>query len=316
MPKRRLFFVVAALLLGAAYVATRFQGNEYFFFAAYVVLQFVVLATGWNVMGGYAGYVNFGAGAFFATGAYTAAALFKAFELSLPLQILAAILVAGALGFAVGVLTLRLRGVFFSIATVAIAVVIETMVLNWSYVGGARGMTVLSPDAPAGFATYMRWLFVVMSVLAVLAVTVARYIETSWIGRGLRALRDDEIAAEASGVPTLKLKLLAATVSGALMGMAGAPYAFYLGFIEPTSVFSLNYAVSALAMPVIGGTASWAGPILGALLLGSAQQVVSVTVSSELNVLIVGVLLIVFVVAAPQGILGLLRRRRTTVKPS
>jgi branched-chain amino acid transport system permease protein len=316
MPKRGLFFVGAALLLGAAYVATRFQGNEYFFFAAYVVLQFVVLATGWNVMGGYAGYVNFGAGAFFAAGAYTAAALFKAFELSLPLQILAAILVAAALGFAAGVLTLRLRGVFFSIATVAVAVVIETVVLNWNYVGGARGMTVLAPDAPAGFATYMRWLFVVMSVLAVLAVTVARYIETSWIGRGLRALRDDEIAAEASGVPTLKLKLLASTVSGALMGMAGAPYAFYLGFIEPTSVFSLNYAVSALAMPVIGGTASWAGPVLGALLLGSAQQVVSVTVSSELNVLIVGVLLIVFVVAAPQGILGLLRWRRTPAKPS
>jgi branched-chain amino acid transport system permease protein len=310
MPKRGLFFVIAVLLLGAACVATRFEGNEYFFFAAYVVLQFVVLATGWNVMGGYAGYVNFGAGAFFATGAYTAAALFKAFELPLPLQILAAVLVAGALGFAVGVLTLRLRGVFFSIATVAIAVVIETVVLNWNYVGGARGMTVLSPDAPVGFATYMRWLFVVMSVLAVLAVVTARYIETSWIGRGLRALRDDEIAAEAAGVPTLKLKLLASTVSGALMGMAGAPYAFYLGFIEPTSVFSLNYAVSALAMPVIGGTASWAGPVLGALLLGSAQQVVSVTVSSELNVLIVGVLLIVFVVAAPQGILGLLRSSR------
>ncbi|MEQ1880455.1 MAG: branched-chain amino acid ABC transporter permease [Burkholderiales bacterium] len=316
MPKHGLFLVVAALLLVAAFVATRFDGNEYFFFAAYVVLQFVVLATGWNVMGGYAGYVNFGAGAFLAAGAYTAAALFKAFNFSLPLQILAATLVAGALGFAVGVLTLRLRGIFFSIATVAVAVVIETAVLNWSYVGGARGMTVLAPDAPAGFGTYMRWLFVVMSVLAVLAVAAARYIETSWIGRGLRALRDDEIAAEAAGVPTLKLKLLASTVSGALMGMAGAPYAFYLGFLEPTSVFSLNYAVAALAMPVIGGTASWAGPVLGALLLGSAQQVVSVTVSSELNVLIVGVLLIVFVVVAPQGILGLLRRRRAMAKPS
>ena len=302
------FLIGALLILAAAFVAARTIGNEYLFFAGYVVLQFVVLATGWNVMGGYAGYVNFGAGAFFAVGAYTAAAVSKAFGWPLPVQILAATLAAGFLGLAVGVLTLRLRGVFFSIATVAVAVVIETAVLNWSYVGGARGMTALAPEAPAGFATYMRWLFVVISVLAVLAVAAARYIETSWVGRGLRALRDDEIAAEAAGVPTLKLKLLASTVSGALMGMAGAPYAFYLGFIEPTSVFSLNYAVSALAMPVIGGTASWAGPVLGALLLGSAQQVVSVTVSSELNVLIIGVLLIVFVVAAPQGILGLLRR--------
>jgi len=109
-------------------------------------------------------------------------------------------------------------------------------------------------------------------------------------------------------VPTLRLKVLAATISGALMGMAGAPYALYLNFIEPTSVFSLNYAVSALAMPVIGGTSSWAGPVIGAILLGTTEQIVSVTISSELNVLIMGVLLIVFVVAAPQGILGLMRK--------
>ena len=302
------FYAGSALLISGSLLATLVGGNEYLFFAGYVVLQFIVLATGWNVMGGYAGYVNFGSGAFFAVGAYTAAALFKAFELSLPLQILAAMVTTGILGFSVGVLTLRLRGIFFSIATVAIAVVIETVVLNWNYVGGARGMTVLQPDTPAGFSSYMRWLFFVMTLLAVFAVAVARYVEKSWIGRGLRALRDDEAAAESLGVPTLRLKVLAATISGALMGMAGAPYALYLNFIEPTSVFSLNYAVSALAMPVIGGTASWAGPVIGAVLLGTTEQIVSVTISSELNVLIVGVVLIVFVVAAPQGLLGLMRK--------
>ncbi len=309
--RRRYAFPVGCLMfLAAVLLATQFVGNEYVFFAGYVVLQFVVLATGWNVMGGYAGYVNFGAGAFLAVGAYTAAALFKAFELPLMVQIVAAIVVSGALGFLVGVLTLRLRGIFFSIATVAIAVVLETTVLNWQYVGGARGMTVLPPETPAGFATYMRWLFLVMAVLAVLAVASARYVEQSWIGRGLRALRDDETAAEALGVPTLRLKTLASTISGALMGMAGAPYALYLSFIEPTSVFSLNNAVAALAMPVIGGTATWVGPLVGALLLGSAQQLVSVTISSELNVLILGLVLIVFVVAAPQGLVGLAQRLR------
>jgi branched-chain amino acid transport system permease protein len=236
------FFTGGLLLLCAAVLATQIIENEYVFFAGYVVLQFIVLATGWNVMGGYAGYVNFGSAAFFAVGAYTAAALLKAAELPLGLQILAAVVVTGALGFAVGVLTLRLRGIFFSIATVAIAVILETVVLNWSYVGGARGMTVLPPDTPYGFSSYMRWLFVVMALLAVLAVAVARYVETSWIGHGLRALRDDETAAESLGVPTLRLKTLAATISGALMGMAGAPYALYLSFIEPTSVFNLNYA--------------------------------------------------------------------------
>jgi len=94
------------------------------------------------------------------------------------------------------------------------------------------------------------------------------------------------------------------------MGAAGAPFAQYLSFIEPVSAFSLNYAVNALAMPIIGGMAHWIGPVLGAILLGTVQQIVIVTVSSELNLLVVGVLLVVFVVAAPEGILGLFAKLR------
>jgi len=302
------FIVGAVVALAAASLLARFVSNEYFFFAGYVVLQFIVLATAWNILGGYAGYVNFGSGAFFAAGAYTAVALIKGFAAPLPVQIAAAALVSGLMGFAVGAMTLRLRGIFFSIATVAVAVICETVVFNWGFVGGARGATVLQPEAPALFASYTRLLFVLMALLAVLAVVLARYIETSWIGRGLQAIRDNEEAAESVGVPTLKLKLFAATASGALMGIAGAPFPLYMSFIEPTSAFSLNYAVSALAMPIIGGTASWAGPVIGAVLLGSVQQIVTVTLSSELNVLVLGVLLVAFVIAAPEGILGLYRR--------
>jgi len=302
------FVAGAFAVLVVALVLTRTVQNEYFFFAGYVVLQFVVLATAWNILGGYAGYVNFGSGAFFAIGAYTAAALFKAFGVPLLVQLVAAMTVTGILGFVVGAFTLRLRGIFFSIGTVAIAVICETMVVNWGFMGGSRGLAVLHPPPFAFFGSYTRQLFLAMGVLAVLAVAVARYIETSWIGRGLRAIRDSEEAAECLGVPTLRLKLLAATVSGALMGVAGAPFALYINFIEPASAFSLNYAVSALAMPIIGGTASWMGPVMGAVLLGSVQQLVTVTVSSELNVLVLGLLLVAFVVAAPEGILGLGRR--------
>ncbi|HVY08162.1 MAG TPA: branched-chain amino acid ABC transporter permease [Burkholderiales bacterium] len=308
MGRWKIFFAGAIAVLGGALLLAWFVDNEYFFFAGYVVLQFVVLATAWNILGGYAGYVNFGSGAFFAAGAYTAVALVKAFDAPLIIQLVAAAGVTGLMGFAVGAMTLRLRGIFFSIATVAIAVICETVVLNWGYVGGARGATMVQPAAPAGFATYARLLFVAMALIAVLAVALARYVEISWIGRGLRALRDSEEAAESAGVPTLRLKLLAATLSGALMGLAGAPFPLYMSFIEPTSAFSLNYAVSALAMPIIGGTASWIGPVIGALLLGSAQQLVTVTLSSELNVLVLGVLLVAFVVAAPDGILGLARK--------
>ncbi|HEU4352905.1 MAG TPA: branched-chain amino acid ABC transporter permease [Burkholderiales bacterium] len=302
------YWIGTGLLFLGALAAALAPVNEYFFYAGYVVLTFVVLATAWNILGGYAGYVNFGTGAFFGLGSYSAVVLFKALGAPLAVQILAAAAVGAALGFGVGMLTLRLRGIFFAIATVAILFITETLMVNWRYVGGATGLQLLRPDVMAPFASYTRMLFVVMALLAVLAVSVARYVQVSWIGRGLRAIRDSEEAAECSGVPTLKLKLFACTASGALMGAAGAPMPMYLSFIEPASSFSLNWGVSALAMPMIGGTAHWIGPVIGALLLGSIQQIVTVTISNEINVLVVGVLLVLFVVLAPDGVVGLFKK--------
>jgi branched-chain amino acid transport system permease protein len=302
------YWLGAALVVLAAFFAAVSGINEYFFYAAFVVLQFVVLATAWNILGGYAGYVNFGTAAFFGIGAYTATVLFKWLGAPLAVQIAGGALVSGLLGFGVGLLTLRLRGIFFAIATVAVIFICETLMINWRYVGGATGLQLLRPEVIAPFDTYTRMLFAVMALLAVAAVSVARYVQTSWIGRGLRAIRDSEEAAEASGVPTLKLKLFACTISGMLMGAAGAPMPMYLSFIEPVSSFNLTYSVSALAMPMIGGTGHWIGPVIGALLLASIQQIVTVTISNEINVLVVGVLLVLFVVLAPDGVIGMVRK--------
>jgi len=282
--------------------------NEYFFYASYIVLTFVVLATAWNILGGYAGYVNFGTAAFFGIGSYTATVLFKWLGAPLVVQIAAAAAVSGLLGFGVGMLTLRLRGIFFAIATVAVIFIMETLMINWRYVGGATGLQLLRPEVMAPFESYTRMLFVVMAAMAVGAVALARWVQVSWIGRGLRALRDSEEAAECAGVPTLKLKLFACTLSGALMGAAGAPMPMYLSFIEPVSSFNLTWSVNALAASMIGGTIHWFGPVIGAIILGTLQQVVTVTISSEVNVLVVGVLLVLFVVAAPEGVLGLFKR--------
>lgn len=298
--------VVFALAMFAALTIK----NEYFFFAGYMVLIAIVMATAWNILGGYAGYVNFGGAAFFGIGSYTSVVLIKAAGWPLLVQMLVAAGMGAILGFALGLLTLRLRGIFFSIATVAITIILETVIINWRFVGGATGVQLLRPPVMEPFDSYIKMLFVVAVLLVIVAVTIARYIETSWLGRGLRAIRDNESAAECSGVPTLKLKLLACAISGALMSAAGAPGAMYLSFVEPASAFNMNHSVSALAMPIIGGTAHWMGPILGGLLLGTTQQLVQVTISSELNVLVVGVLLVVFVVVAPEGIVGLWRRFR------
>lgn len=302
------FWIGAAGFIALAFAMALTVRNEYAFFAGFVVLQFIVLATAWNILGGYAGYVNFGTSAFFGVGVYTAVFLLKAVAAPLWLQIGAAALVGAALGLGVGLLTLRLRGIFFSIATVAITIIAETLITNWKFVGGATGVQLLRPPVTEPFDSYIKMLFVIAAVMVVIAVALARYVQNSGIGRGLRAIRDDEIAAECSGVPTLNLKLVACALSGALMCAAGAPSAMYLQFADPVSAFNLNYSVSALAMSLIGGTSHWIGPVLGAILLATTQQLLTVTISSEVNVLVLGVMLVLFVVVAPEGIIGLARK--------
>ncbi|MEK0416063.1 MAG: branched-chain amino acid ABC transporter permease [Limnohabitans sp.] len=309
----KFWIICVALVLGS--LGLSLSGiNEYVFFAGFVILQFVVLATAWNILGGYAGYVNFGVPAFVAVGGYTAVVLFKSIQAPILVQILGGGILAGVLGLAVGLLTLKLRGIFFSIATVAVVFILETVVMNWRYVGGATGLQLTRPADLTFFDSYTRMLFFVMAVLAIGSVVIARYIQNSFLGRGLRAVRDSEEAAECSGVPTLRIKLIACVVSGALMGVAGAPMPMYLSYIEPTATFNLSYSISALAMPIIGGTSHWMGPVIGALLLGTLQQIVTVTVSNELNVLVVGLLLVFFVVAAPDGVLGLVKKWKQSSK--
>ena len=276
--KRIAFGLLAA---AAVFIAARLIGNPYVFFAGYVVLQYIVLSTAWNILGGYTGYVNFGTPAFLAIGAYASVALYKIVPLPIPLLMLVGGVLSGVVGLGTGYLTLRLRGVFFSIATLAMSVVVQTLVTNWDFVGGSRGAYIIRPmTAPLIGGGYIDYLCLVMLALAVASIVIARAIERSKLGIGFATIRDDEAAAEASGVPTLRLKLLATTLSGALMGMAGAPLPYYVTYLDPASGFS------------------------------TVQQLVTVTISSAANLLIVGLILVGFVVLAPNGIVGLVRGRR------
>jgi ABC-type branched-chain amino acid transport system, permease component len=306
-------FSLIAIGVGLLVLAfAHWLGLDYFYYAGYTILQFIVLATAWNILGGYCGYVNFGSAAFFALGAYSSVFMHKIFPVPVPVLILIGAVVSGAVGFGMGYLTLRLRGAFFAIATLALAVVLQTLVVNWDFVGGSRGAYIIRPETLefAGFEiNYIEYLFVLMLILAVLALATARTIERSQLGFGFATIRDDEMAAEASGVPTLRLKLIATTLSGAFMGMAGAPFPYYIGYLQPASTFGLEYAVNSIAMPMIGGTTSWIGPLVGTILLGSLQQIATVTISSAVNLLIVGLLLVAFVIIAPNGLVGLVQER-------
>jgi branched-chain amino acid transport system permease protein len=307
-----LFLVICLAVAALVFAGAVAVGNDYVFFAGYVILQYVVLSTAWNILGGYCGYVNFGSAAFFALGAYSTVAIYKLMGANdlphlvpMPVLMLVGGVVSGVVGFGMGYLTLRLRGAFFAIATLALAVVLQTLIVNWDFVGGSRGAYILRPEEVPLIGSYIKYLFLVMLLLAVAALVIARLIERSRLGYGFATIRDDELAAEASGVPTLKLKLIATTISGALMGMAGAPFPYYIGYLQPSSTFGLDYAVNSIAMPLIGGTTSWVGPLIGTILLGSLQQIATVTISSAVNLLLVGVILVVFVIVAPNGVIGI-----------
>jgi branched-chain amino acid transport system permease protein len=294
----------------------------------------VVLATAWNILGGYGGYVNFGSACFFAIGAYSTVFFNKALAIQqlktldlgvftlgatqlpyvlVPGAIVLGSLLAGVVGLCTGYLTLRLRGVFFSISTLALAVVAQTLVLNWSYVGGARGAYVMKPAQVAGFASTTEFVFASMLVIALVAIWIARTVERNKLGTGLQAIRDDEDSAECSGVPTLRLKLQATALSGALMGAAGSIFPFFVTYVDPIGAFNLVHTVNSIAMPLIGGMTHWSGPVVGALLLGGVQQYFGSKniITPELSLLFVGVLMMLFVAIAPNGILGLWNKIRS-----
>src|SRR6478735_4279489 len=176
---RSFYFYVSSIAVGGLFFAfARWLGNDYLFFAGYTVLQFIVLATAWNILGGYCGYVNFGSAAFFAIGAYSSVAFHKlgqnvdryfpesltglanaVLPLNIPTLIVIGGIVSGLIGLGTGYLTLRLRGAFFAIATLALAVVLQTLIVNWAFVGGSRGAYIIRPGSVPVIGNYVHYLF-------------------------------------------------------------------------------------------------------------------------------------------------------------
>src|ERR1700722_1278558 len=169
-----LFLVICLAVAALVFAGAIAVGNDYVFFAGYVILQYVVLSTAWNILGGYCGYVNFGSAAFFALGAYSTVAIYKLMGANdlphlvpMPVLMLVGGVVSGVVGFGMGYLTLRLRGAFFAIATLALAVVLQTLIVNWDFVGGSRGAYILRPEEVPLIGSYIKYLFLVMRNLGV-----------------------------------------------------------------------------------------------------------------------------------------------------
>lgn len=262
----------------------------------------VVLASAWNILGGYAGQVSLGYSAFLGIGSYTTLLLvLKGWNswITLPLGAL----LAAIFSVIIGLPAFRLRGPYFTIATIGVAEAVRVCASSVEWTGGSSGLRM-----PAGSFDFTVNYFS-MIVLAILTVAIAGWVKQSAFGRALSAIRQDIDAAEAVGVNATRFKLIAHAISAALVGVAGGLYAINFQYIAPGSVFDFRLSLSIVLMPILGGVGTVIGPVLGAVIFSTLQiKLLSIPALRDSFLFIYGGLLIVIMMYEPYGFVGVGRR--------
>ncbi len=326
-PRYWLVLVVALFLLGLPSVVTSFQSSQWT-----VVLIFTIAIMGLNVLVGYNGQISLGHGAFMALGAYTTAILSTRYHMDYLLTIPIAGLITGAIGFLLGIPALRLSALYLALATFALAVVTPSLIKRPDKLtGGVQGILMLPPDPPQfakdAFAavtngpqmTSEQWLYYLSLGIGAALFWLAWNVIRHRPGRAMRAIRDGEVAAAASGINVAGYKTLAFGMSAFYAGVAGSLYGLSTGFVSPDT-FPVALSFQLLVGAVVGGLASILGPLLGGTFMYWLPIVSSQTISgqewipSQISSVFVkagpavtyGALLILIMIFAPNGIVGLL----------
>jgi len=285
----------AAILAGLATLAlvplARVHDNVLNFL--FLLLLAITLAQSWNIVAGYAGQVNLGHAAFFGLGALVARTLWFR-GLGIGLAMAAGAGVATTFALLIGVAAFRLRGAYFAIGTLALGEILRTTVGNV--------LPEISTLPTTTIATYQLWRrYYVALALAALSVIAVAAVATSRVGLGMRAIREDEEAAEASGVDGLALKLTALALSTALAGLAGGVFAYYHISYYPSHAFSPQWTFDAVLMTFVGGLGTLHGPVLGALLYTVLTEYLALR-WVDWHLMIFGVAFIVIVLLFPGGL--------------
>ncbi len=281
--------------------------NNYYMDIIVQIFMWGAAATAWNIVGGYAGQFSLGHSAFFGIGAYTSSLLFVAFRLSPWIGMLAGGGLSALFALIIGSLSARLRGPFFTLATIALAEVLQILAIYWrDLTGGGSGL--LLPFSPSlahfMFESKRTYAYVALGFLLA-GLAVAYGIERSRLGYYLVAIREEEDAARALGVRVLRVKLLAIVISAFFTSLIGSFYAQYTLWLEPPYAFSLELSVLFALMAIIGGLGTWVGPLLGAVLITPLSIFLRAwlgAAASGLYLVFYGIILIVVVLFMRQGI--------------
>lgn len=303
---------LAAFVFGASAAAPLAIRDGFFLDSLILILMWGAVSGAWNVAGGYAGQVSLGHSAFFGIGAYSAALMATRWSASPWLGMLVGAMVATGAGLIIGYLSNRLKGPYFALATIAFSQVLLIVASRWrAFTAGSEGVPV--PFRPGfwtlGFASKVSWVYLVLS-LALAVYLVQVYLERSRIGYRLAGVREDEDAAEALGIPSRRLKVMAVAASAALTSVCGTLWAQYVGFVDPFYVFSVDLSIRFALNAIIGGIGTAMGPFIGSILITSLETFLRASFSDVrgglvgIYLIIYGCLLIVVVRFIPQGLVG------------
>ncbi|HET7342220.1 MAG TPA: branched-chain amino acid ABC transporter permease [Methylomirabilota bacterium] len=270
------------------------------------LFMLAVLAESWNIIGGFTGYASFGNVAFLGVGAYTTGILLTKAALPLAVALPAGGLAAALLAGLVGLPILRLKGHYFAIATLGVAETMREVVYNVEITGAGTGLVMPIARSPLLF-------FYLMLGILVAVTAVNWWLAGSRFGYGLIAIREDEDAAVAMGIPTARYKTAAFALSALFAGLTGGVFAYWITFIDPDAVFKVLVTIQMIIMAVFGGAGTIVGPLLGALVLASVSELLSTQVVT-LAELFYGVIVILVVLFMPKGLVDVIQRRAFSVR--
>lgn len=298
--------------------------DRFFLNLVITILIFATFATAWNISGGLAGLFSLGHGSLFAIGAYGAVLLNRQVGVPVLLAVLLAGLVAVLVALVLGLMSLRLSGHYFALATLAFGAIGVVLLSNFSAItGGDEGISIPFTPDPWGlvFQDRLPYLYLNLGVYVATVLIVIVLVRSKW-GYRMRAIREDETTARSMGVPILRTKMLAVSLSGFLSAIAGSMFAYYTLYITPANTASVNTSLEPALMSIIGGMNGIFGPLVGAILITLLEQQVITVIGASIPGLanfIYGALLILCIIIVPNGLLGVLRRfklkKRKTAPP-
>jgi branched-chain amino acid transport system permease protein len=305
--RRRRVLRLAAIAAGAALILAfpPIADNPYAVTVGIGILNYAVLATSWNFVGGFTGYISLGHGAFSGLGAYGTGLLITGAGLSSFVALFVAAAIVAVLAVPIGAAALRARGASFVIVSIALVLILLLVFQSWASVtGGSTGLVVPRPFPALHRAEHHLVFFFLFAGL--LAVTLVTWwlVDRSHFGLGLKAIREDEDKSEALGIPTFKRKLAAFVVSATFTALGGGLYALWFGDLDPVFQFSVLAGSTTVLMALLGGVRHLFGPLLGALVVGSGLEYAKLELGdTPLHLVATGLLLGGVVMFMPDGII-------------